>query len=122
MAKPYSQIAKLPYDHAMSGKLTLNDLDIGVLNRPLVLIKDDLHCDGHFVVLASVRQALSSGRKVCPQHCRAGQSLTNASRAVSLPAGGTCTPQVAAVTLPGLPQTRGAHLDSFRRCCTPCRL
>ena len=106
----------------MSGKLALSDLDIGVLDHSLVLIKDDLHCDGHFVVLASVRQALGDGRQVCPQHRRAGQSLTIALRAASLPAGAACAPQVAAVTLPDLPQTRGAPLDGFSDCCTACRL
>ena len=48
----------------MNGKLTLSDVDTGVLSYQLVLIKDTLHCDGHFVVLAGIRQAVTSRRKV----------------------------------------------------------
>ena len=43
--------------------MTLTDIDFGVSTYPLVLITDDLQCDGHFALLASIRQAISEGRK-----------------------------------------------------------
>ena len=62
--RPADLIKKDAHDANMNGKLTLSDVDTGVLSHQHVLIKDTLHCDGHFVVLGSVRQAVTSRRQV----------------------------------------------------------
>ena len=44
----------------MSARLAAADIDFGAGSQPLVLIRDSLHCDGHFAVLACVQRLLKA--------------------------------------------------------------
>ena len=48
----------------MAGRLSPADVDLGAGSQRIVLIKDSLACDGHFLLLACVQRALKAGHRV----------------------------------------------------------